>query len=128
MFKTDSALRVFRVPKACQKVSSLKLWQQKTLHDQVMNPVPSKSPADEIVRQITLGASHGTDVSFLERLFSGVRKEEWQGGERKFVQTIVMDIREALKGIPTFCSVSTMHLLNRSINGQPSARNGRVSP
>jgi hypothetical protein len=35
----------------------LKPWQLKTLQDQVMSLVPSKSPADEVVRQITLRTS-----------------------------------------------------------------------
>ena len=39
-----------------------------------------------------------------------------------------MDIREGLKGIPTFCSVSTMHSLNRSINSQPlSKKRSRIT-
>jgi uncharacterized membrane protein YccC len=76
----------------------LKLWQLKALHDQVMSLIPSKSPADEIVRQITLRTSYGSGLSLLERLFGGVRKEEWQGREQEVAQAIVRDIREGLKG------------------------------
>jgi hypothetical protein len=78
----------------------LKLWQLKALHHQVMSLVPSKSPADETVRQIRLRTSYGSDLSLLERLFGGVRKEEWQGREQEVVQAIVRGIREGLKGYP----------------------------
>jgi len=78
----------------------LKLWQLKTLQDQVMSLVPSKSTADEIVRQITLRISYGRDLSLLERLFGGVHGEEWQGREQEVARAIVRDIREGLKGYP----------------------------
>ena len=65
-----------------------------------MSLVPSKSPADEIVRQITLRTLYGSDLSLLERLFGGVRKEEWQGREHEVAQAIVWDLPEGLKGDP----------------------------
>ena len=78
----------------------MKLWQLKTLHDQVISLVPSKSPADEIVRQITQCTSYGSDLSLLERLFGGVRKREWLGREQEVAQAIVRDIRVGLLGYP----------------------------
>jgi hypothetical protein len=78
----------------------LKLLQLKTLHDRVMSLVPSKSPADEIVRQLTLRTSHGSDLSLLERLFGVVRGEEWQGREQEVAQAIVRDLREGVKEYP----------------------------
>jgi hypothetical protein len=75
----------------------LKLWQLKTLHDQVMSLL-----ADGIVRQITLRASYGSDLSLLERLFGGVRGEECRGREREVAQAIIRGIREGLKEYPVF--------------------------
>jgi hypothetical protein len=99
----DAELSIRSLQKICRLTRGfhpLKLWQLKTLHDQVMSLVPSKSPADEIVRQITPRTSYGSDLSFSERLFGGVRGEEWQGREQEVAQAIVRDIRESLKGYP----------------------------
>jgi hypothetical protein len=99
----DAELSIRSLQKLCRLTRGfhpLKLWQLKTLHDQVMCLVPSKSPADEIVRQITLHTSFGSDLSLLQRLFGGVHGEEWQGREQEVAQAIVRDIREGLKGLP----------------------------
>jgi hypothetical protein len=72
----DAELSIRSLQKLCRLTRGfhpLKLWQLNTLHDQIMSLVPSKSPADEIVRQLTLRTSHGSDVSLLERLFGVVR-------------------------------------------------------
>jgi hypothetical protein len=99
----DAELSIRSLQKVCcltRGFHPLKLWQLKTLHDQVMSLVPSKSPADEIVRQITLRTSYGRGLSLLERLFGGVRKEECQGREQEVAEAIVWDIREGLKRYP----------------------------
>jgi len=99
----DAELTIRSLQKLCRLTRGfhpLKLWQLKTLHDQILSLVPSKSLADEIVRQLTLRASHGSGLSLLERLFGVVRGEEWQGREQEVAQAIVRDIREGLKGYP----------------------------
>jgi hypothetical protein len=101
----DAELSIRTLQRICRWTRGfhpLKLWQLKTLHDQVMSLLPSKSPADEIVRQITLRTSYGSDLSLLERLFGGVRGEECRGREQEVAQAIVRGIREGLKEYPVF--------------------------
>jgi hypothetical protein len=99
----DAELSIRSLQRICSLTrgfNPLKLWQLKTLHDQVMSLVPSNSPADEIVRQITLRTSYGSDLSLLERVFGILRYEEWQGREHEVAQAIVRGIREGLRGYP----------------------------
>ena len=101
----------------------LKLWQLKALHDQVMSLLPSKSPADEIVRQITLRTSYGRDVSLVERLFGGVRGEECE--EQDVAQAIVRDIRVGLKEYPDLLQ-RVDNAFAESLGKRPAPQQGTV--